>query len=143
MSFRPQNVLLVDDNAADRFLFSRAFAATGVRATLEELTDGLALLERLKDTSLPAPHLVFLDLNMPKLGGLDTLDQLRAIPSLRELPVVIMTGTGDPEEVRDCYMSGANAVVPKPLGIDNLQATVSAMTTFWLGVAHLPTKRRT
>lgn len=136
-------VLLVEDSAADARLTREAFNDTGRTLTMEWVRDGeeaLAYLRRQAPYSeAPRPHLVLLDLNMPRKDGRTTLAEIKADPALRSIPVVVLTTSENLDDVRESYRAYANAYVTKPLELDELSAKIAALSDFWLtGVATVP-----
>lgn len=136
-------VLLVEDNEADARLTREAFNDTGRTLTMEWVRDGeeaLAYLRRQPPYSeAPRPHLVLLDLNMPRKDGRATLMEIKRDPALRSIPVVVLTTSECIDDVRESYRAYANAYVSKPLELEDLSAKIAALSDFWLtGVATVP-----
>jgi two-component system response regulator len=139
----PFVVLLVEDNPADARLTQEAFADARPTISLEWVRDGddaLAFLRRHPPyTEAPRPHLVLLDLNMPRKDGRATLLEIKKDPALKSLPVVVLTTSESHVDVEESYQSHANAYVTKPLDLDELVAKIGALCEFWLnGVASVP-----
>ncbi|GAA0581418.1 response regulator [Caenispirillum bisanense] len=136
-------VLLVEDNEADARLTREAFTEIGRPLTMEWVRDGdeaLAYLRRHPPyQAAPRPHLVLLDLNMPRRDGRATLAAIKSDPVLREIPVVVLTTSENERDVRESYQSYANAYVTKPVDMDDLTKKMAALLDFWLSdVAHVP-----
>lgn len=110
------DLLLVEDNPTDVLLMAEAFAATVRHARLSHAEDGVAALAFLRrqgqHAAAPRPKLVLLDLNMPRLGGLEVLAELRA--ELRSLPVLVLSTSQDAGDIERAYALGANAYLTKP-----------------------------
>ena len=77
---------------------------------------------------------MLLDLNMPQLGGLDVLDAIRADAELHDIPVIMLTTSGEPSDIQACYKRGANGYLVKPPDLSVFAETLKATITFWLGV---------
>jgi len=132
-------VLMADDDEDDTFLVQRAFAETGIPVELRFVPSGEDLLNYLfrcgkyKDPSLfPHPSLVFLDLNMPGKGGYEALAEIKADPTVKNIPIVVYTTSSNEMDIRRCYELGANSYVVKP---DNFHALVDVLNTtakYWL-----------
>ena len=86
----------------------------------------------------PAPHLVLLDLNLPKLSGKDVIRQVRAEDELKHLPLVVLTTSHAHEDVLESYRIGCNSYLIKPNRFDQFVATMEQLTSYWLGTVHLP-----
>ncbi|WP_404379322.1 response regulator [Caenispirillum salinarum] len=141
----PFVVLLVEDNPADARLTQEAFADAGRSVSLEWVRDGddaMAFLRRHPPyTEAPRPHLVLLDLNMPRKDGRATLTEIKGDAALKALPVVVLTTSESRMDVEESYRAHANAYVTKPLDMDELVAKIGALCDFWLnGVAAVPGK---
>ena len=107
-----KKILLVDDDADDQLFFLDALSEINSHIRCEIANNGHEALLSLE--SLPLPHVVFLDLNMPVMNGFDCLIELRKREELRALPVVIFTTTSDLATIKRMYEMGANAFFKKP-----------------------------
>ncbi|MCL9796827.1 response regulator [Frankia sp. AgKG'84/4] len=135
---RPYNVLLAEDDPGDVMLVEEAFLSRGFGQTLHTVSDGVQALEFLRDPSAPLPDLIILDLNMPRLGGRDTLAAIRSDPALARIPVVILTTSDAPSDVIGSYELHASAYVCKPTDLDAFLAAVHSIDDFYLGLVRLP-----
>lgn len=104
------SILWAEDNVQDQMLISEAVRDAPVQVTF--VPDGVQALEALRRSR---PTLLVLDLRMPRLGGLDTLRQVRTDPTLRDLRTVVFSAGNQPDEVAACKALGALAVVQKPV----------------------------
>jgi two-component system response regulator len=130
-------ILLVEDNPDDVLLTTRAFEKNHFGNPVVVLPDGEACLEALHpDGRCPAlrPALVLLDINLPKLGGLEVLSRLRADERTRLLPVVMLTTSREQHDILDGYLLGANSYVCKPMSYARFVAVVHALGTYWLEI---------
>ena len=132
-------ILLVEDNPSDEKLTLHAFKNCGVENRIEVVRDGAAALDFLfargafaNRADLALPALVLLDLNLPKVDGLEVLRQLRAHERTRVLSVVIMTASAEDEDILKSYMEGANAYVRKPLEFGRHAEAARSVGLFWL-----------
>ena len=128
-------ILLVDDDEGDIELIRWAFANSGLDAELAVARDGLEALDLL----LPShgrkalqPAMVLMDVDMPRMGGVETVRRLRAAPSTRILPVIMLTCSVAERDIVASNDVGANGYVQKPLNIGDFLASVSVLGTFWL-----------
>ena len=141
-------ILLVEDSLPDIFLTEELIRDQGRPVTLDVVRDGERALRFLRRTGEFAdaerPDLVLLDLNLPTLGGLEVLRELRDDPdeALRVLPVLVLTTSKAPADVVAAYQLAANAYVAKPLDPDRFGEVLSAIGSFWLDTARLPGQRR-
>lgn len=129
-------VLLVEDNAAEVALMQEAFAELPVRHELRVVRDGEAALSYLRRrgefAEAPVPDLVLLDLNLPRLGGLEVLEQVKTDDALRFVPVVVLSTSDHARDVRAALARQANAYLTKPMELAEFFGTVSAIDEFWL-----------
>ncbi|MEX2472317.1 MAG: response regulator [Gemmatimonadota bacterium] len=148
-SSKPIVILMVDDDHEDREFAREAFEESRLANDFRTVDDGVELLEYLrregayaKPGAAPRPGLILLDLQMPRLDGFQTLEQIRADPSLARIPVVVMTTSGADEDISRSYDAGANSYVRKPVTFDGLVDAVRAMGRYWLEIVELPRDAR-
>jgi two-component system response regulator len=129
-------ILLAEDNPDDVLLTRRAFTKNGFDNPIIAVPDGEACLAALLPEHGPAVHpaLVLLDINLPKIGGLEVLRRLRADPRTRTVPVVILTTSREQRDVLEGYRLGANSYVCKPVSFTTFVAVVRTLATYWLRV---------
>lgn len=131
-----RRILLVEDNPDDAELTITALRGSGVANEIIVATDGVEALEYLfgqDDAPDPEPPvIVLLDLNLPKISGLEVLRRMRETPTTRMLPVVVLTTSQQDEDVITSYGLGANAYVRKPVDFDAFTEAVHALSVFWL-----------
>jgi CheY-like chemotaxis protein len=138
----PATVLLVEDNLADVELIRTTLE--GFERPIDLLTarDGLEALEILRKEGIHAgastPHLVLLDLNMPRMDGRELLGHVKQDPKLRRIPVIILTSSESEDEVAAAYDLQASAYVAKPFGLEALIQFLRALDAFWLGHVVFP-----
>jgi CheY-like chemotaxis protein len=130
------SILLVEDSAPDAMLIRQALREAGLEAHVEVAADGELALARLRDGD--APDLVLLDLNLPRKDGRAVLAEMRADEAMSGIPVIVLTTSSAPHDVRYCYEHGANSYVRKPLGLDRLVETAKSIREFWFDTATLP-----
>ena len=135
MSESSRIVLLVEDNPDDVFLTMRAFKKNNITNEIVVASDGVEALELLlpEDGREPLrPVIVLLDINMPRMGGLEVLQRLQADPRTKTLPVIMLTTSTEKRDVADSYTFGANSYVPKPVTADEFLAASMALGAYWL-----------
>lgn len=127
-------VLLVEDNPDDIELTVRAFQESKLVNDLVVMHDGVEALEYLLggSASRPQPEVVLLDLKLPKIGGLEVLRRLRADPRTELLPVVILTSSGQEEDLLAGYSLGANSYVRKPVDFQQFLEATRLIGLYWL-----------
>jgi two-component system, chemotaxis family, response regulator Rcp1 len=130
------SILLVEDSAPDAMLIRQALREAGLEANVEVAVDGEQAMARLRGGA--APDLMLLDLNLPRKDGREVLAEMRADDQLSEIPVIVLTTSSAPHDVRYCYQHGANSYVRKPLGLDRLVETARSIREFWFECATLP-----
>ena len=148
MSTTPsQTILLVEDNDDDAELTALAFSRARINNTVVRARDGLEALDYLfargshagrEASDLPA--VVLLDLNLPKLGGLEVLDAIRADRRTSRVPVVILTTSDEEEDRLAAYERRANSYIRKPVDHDEFVAATRSLGLYWL-VLNLPPPR--
>lgn len=135
-------ILLVEDNPADADLIREALAGSAYDTELRDVRDGQSALDFLHHETpfedAPTPDLILLDLNMPGLDGRAVLALVKHDPELRHIPVVILSGSSAPDDVRCAYELSANCYVTKPVGLRQFLATLRSIERFWVGAASLP-----
>jgi chemotaxis family two-component system response regulator Rcp1 len=135
-------VLQVEDNEADVRLTREALREAGEELRLAVVGDGEQALAYLRNEpgfeDAPRPHLVLLDLNLPRKDGVEVLQEMRQDPALAPIPVIVLTSSSEARDVDACYAAGANAFVVKALELDEFIERLGAIREFWLGVAELP-----
>jgi CheY-like chemotaxis protein len=135
-------ILLVDDDPLDVRLMVETLKRTKLHAHLNVAGDGIeamAFLQRQGPHSgAPKPDLILLDVNMPRMGGLEVLRQIKEDPALRHIPVVILTTSDSEQDILDAYDSHANCFVTKPVDMPQFTKIVSGIGEFWFTIVKLP-----
>lgn len=131
------NILLIEDNKNDAQLVAEALKDASLPHRLDLVSDGEEALRHLREREM-RPDLVLLDLNLPKLSGIEVLKAIKADPYLKVIPVIILTNSTAPDDVAECYENFANAYIRKPIGFDGLTATIITTGQFWFRTAVLP-----
>lgn len=136
-------VLLAEDNEDHAFFTTRAFQEVhGAGLDMRTVPDGEELLDYLlgrgSHEGAPRPHLVVLDLKMPKKSGLEVLAEMQGREELRDIPVVVLSSSDRPEDVAASYASGANSYVTKPASLSGLREGVGELARYWMEIATLP-----
>lgn len=137
-----KNILLVEDNPDDEQLAVRALKKYNVVNDIVVARDGQQALDYLLDEGQPLPALVLLDLNLPKVGGLEVLQRLRATARTALLPVVILTTSKEEQDLLASYRSGCNSYVRKPVDFSQFAEAMRQLKVYWLVINEGPPKNR-
>ena len=133
-----QPILVVDDSLDDYEATKRAFSKANLANAIRHARSGEVALAYLRSDDAVMPGLILLDLNMPGLDGRKTLEIIKRSPSLKKIPVVVLTTSDDERDIKACYELGANTYVQKPVDFDGLIAAVKRLKEYWFEIALLP-----
>ena len=125
------DILLVEDNPNDAELTQRALRKTEIAARLVVARDGAEAIDRLLTDGL-RPRVIFLDLKLPKIDGIEVLRRIRADDRTKGIPVVVLTSSQEERDINESYKLGVNSYVVKPVEFDKFYRTVSDLGTYWL-----------
>ena len=132
-------ILLVEDNADDEALTLRALKKNNIGNTVVVVRDGAEALDFLFCSGIYAdrdprdkPQVILLDLKLPKVDGLEVLRRIRADPSTRTLPVVILTSSKEEQDVINSYLIGVNSYVRKPVDFIQFVEAIRQLGLYWL-----------
>jgi CheY-like chemotaxis protein len=143
---RPLTILLADDDEEDRELTRDALQDSRLANEMKFVVDGQDLLDYLRkqgrwagpEVDAPRPGIILLDLNMPKLDGREALAEIKADPSLRRIPVVILTTSKDEADVLASYDLGVSSFITKPVTFGGLLEVMRTWTRYWFEIVELP-----
>ena len=137
-------ILLVEDNPGDVELAREALAGSKLANRIAVVNDGEQALDYLfrRDPYGEAarPDLILLDLNLPRMDGREVLAAVKADPSLRRIPVVILTTSRSEEDILRSYDLHANCYITKPIDLNQFLRVVQSIEDFWLTIVRLPTQ---
>lgn len=138
-------ILLVEDNPDDEELTLRALKKNNIGNNLVVVRDGVEALDFLYGTGVYAsrdirnlPQIILLDLNLPKVNGLEVLRRIRETESTRLLPVVILTSSREEQDLINGYSLGANSYVRKPVDFNQFVEAVRQLGLYWLVLNESP-----
>jgi two-component system response regulator len=144
-----KTILLVEDNPDDERLTLRAFKKSNILNDVVVARDGVEALDYLFATGAHAgrdanslPQVMLLDLNLPRLGGLDVIKRVRADERTKLLPIVVLTSSKQDEDIVRSYTLGANSFVRKPVEFDEFAQAVKTLGLFWLILNEVPQSPR-
>ena len=138
-------IMIVEDNPEDFETTLRAFRKSGVANKIVHCEDGDDALDYLyqrgdhadPETS-PRPTVILLDLNLPGTDGREVLHDIKDNDSLKTIPVIVLTTSTDERDIEDCYSSGANSYMQKPVNLDGFMEAIQRLRDFWFKVVVLP-----
>jgi chemotaxis family two-component system response regulator Rcp1 len=135
-------ILLVEDNPADVKLTTVALQKLKIANQLRVVSDGQKAMEYLRKegpfAGAPTPHLILLDLNLPKKNGHEVLADVKRDDNLKHIPVVILTSSDDREDIIRTYQQHANCYISKPVDLDGFMEIVKTFDDFWFTIVKLP-----
>ncbi len=114
MENKPFHILLADDDEGDRLLFVEAFSELNINSIVDTFDNGIQLMEWLHTDSISLPHFIFLDLNMPRKGGLACLQEIRSNEKLKDISVAIYSTSNSEKDKAEAFRHGANVYIAKP-----------------------------
>ena len=142
MQTRPAELLLVEDNPGDVRLTIEALKEGKVINNLTVVKDGeeaiAALRRQGRYLNAARPDLILLDLNLPKKGGLEVLEEIKQDPDLRQIPVVVLTTSRAEQDILNTYDLHANCYIVKPVDLNQFMDVVQSIKSFWLAVVTFP-----
>lgn len=136
------DILLVEDDPGDAGLTKAALAQARILCKLHHVRDGVEAMAFLRQQGVhanaPIPHLVLLDLNMPRMGGREVLAAMRGDEALHKIPVVVLTTSDVEADIETSYELGANSFITKPVDIDQFIDAIRAVGDYWFSIVRLP-----
>jgi CheY-like chemotaxis protein len=125
------NILLVEDDEVDVMNVKRAFKKNHITNPLTVTHDGIEALEALRGKLVGYPCIVLLDLNMPRMGGIEFLKEIRSDEKLKKLTVFVMTTSNQDNDKVDAYNLNVAGYILKPLSMENFIAAVATLKNYW------------
>ena len=139
---RPVEILLVEDNPGDVELTAEALRAGKISNQMHVVEDGESAMAYLRKeggyAGVPCPDVVLLDLNLPRKDGREVLEEIKADPGLKKIPVIILTTSQAEEDILRAYNLAANCYITKPVDLDQFTKVVQSIEEFWFTVVKLP-----
>lgn len=129
----PMTILLVEDDEVDVMNVKRAFKKNNISNQLVVASNGIEALALLRSetSEFPKPKIILLDLNMPKMGGIEFLKEIRQDPSLSSMSVFVMTTSNEDSDKIDAFNLNVAGYILKPLSMDRFIAAVSTLNSYW------------
>lgn len=142
---RPIEILLVEDNAGDVRLTVEAFRDAKVRNNMAVVRDGVEAMQYLRQegefSDNERPDVILLDLNLPRMDGREVLAKLKKDPSLKKIPVVILTTSEAESDILQAYELHANCYITKPVDLKQFVTVVKSIEDFWFEIVKLPSSK--
>jgi CheY-like chemotaxis protein len=141
---RKLDILIIENDQAAALLTKEAFREAGLTELVYSVPDGdeaLAYLRRKEQyANRPYPDLILLDLHLPKKSGLEVLEELKQSPTLKSTPVIVISGSSNPRDVRKAYELHASCFIRKPDDLYEFLQFIKICFDFWGSVVTLPEK---
>jgi two-component system response regulator len=142
---KPVTFLIAEDDPDDRLLIKEAFEESLLTNSLFFVEDGVELLDYVNhrgkysdQVNFPSADLILLDLNMPRKDGREALAEIKSDPSLRYIPVVVLTTSKAEEDIMRSYDIGAASYITKPVTFDGLVEAIKQLKQYWVQIVRLP-----
>lgn len=130
MTSQPLVILLADDDDGHASLIQRNLKRAGVINRIERARNGQEVLDYVRTAQSEVPLLLLLDINMPRVDGIEVLRQLKSDPQTARLPVIMLTTTDDPREVERCYQLGCSVYITKPVRYEEFAEALNRLGMF-------------
>ena len=137
-------ILMADDDEDDRLMAEEAMQEARLLNDVHFVKDGVELMEYLcyqgefNHDNAPRPDLILLDLNMPRKDGREALQEIKADPELRQIPIVVLTTSKADEDIYRTYDLGVNSYITKPVSFEGLVEVMKSLTSYWFHIVRLP-----
>ena len=135
----PILIMLIEDNVDHAELVMRTLEEHRIANTVRHFLDGQSALNYLfrqgeySDTSAQRPHVILLDLRLPRIDGIDVLKAIKADPDVKSIPVVVLTTSEAEKDVAKAYYNHANSYLVKPVGFEDFKNLMDDLGFYWLG----------
>jgi CheY-like chemotaxis protein len=141
---KPAHILLVEDNEGDILLAAEAVSEISIANTISVVKDGwqaIQFLEKKENYSAESsPDIILLDINLPKMNGLEVVRHIKTSPHLRHIPVIIFTTSASARDISQSYENYANCFITKPVEVGDFLRTIASIVTFWVSIVQLPNR---
>jgi CheY-like chemotaxis protein len=117
----PIQILLADDDEDDRTFFTDAFSEIKINTSVTTVNDGVELMQFLSDGRVQMPHILFLDINMPRKTGLECLLEIRHLAHLKDMAIAIYSTSSSDSDIEETFVQGANIYIKKPSDFNKLK----------------------
>ena len=138
----PIEILLVEDNPGDVRLTKEAFRDCKIKSNISVVIDGAEAIKFLRNEGQfkdsVKPNLILLDLNLPKVNGIEVLKEIKSDPKLKMIPVIILTTSKAEDDIISTYNYNANCYINKPVDWDGFFEIIKSIENFWFSTAVFP-----
>lgn len=135
-------LLLCEDNLGDIYLIENSFYQSDIQYTIDRILDGNEVMLYLRQNGryryATRPDILILDLNLPGKHGFEILAEMKADPSLRAIPIVVLTSSKAPEDIMTSYQLQASCYIVKPSDLQAFLSAIRQIEKFWLSLVELP-----
>jgi CheY-like chemotaxis protein len=125
----PIHILLADDDENDRLIFIDAFEEMKLKTVVTTVKDGIELIQYLQSPGVILPHVLFLDLNMPRKGGMECLAEIKQNNCFKDIAIAIYSTSASDEDVEETFVRGANVYIKKPSDFEQLKKILTKVIT--------------
>lgn len=136
------HILLVEDSESDARLIKEFLKEADVDHVLYVVDDGVNALKFVQTHCKPAtnycPDIIILDLNLPRMNGIDVLKEIKSNKNLKRIPVIVLTTSTSTEDIEDCYNNYANCYLVKPSNLADFETIMDTLKEFWFNMTNLP-----
>jgi|TARA_R110000850_G_scaffold271690_1_gene406191 CheY-like chemotaxis protein len=136
------HILLAEDNLGDIILIREAFAERNLIDRISVVKDGKQALEFIykdgKYANAETPDLIILDINLPKINGLEVLKKIKKSKDLKKIPVIMLTSSSSQKDINESYDNYANCFITKPDDVDDFLKAINGIEDFWINIGSLP-----
>lgn len=143
-AFEDLEILLVEDNEGDIRLTIEAFKEAKIRNHIRVVRDGEEALAYLKKEAsfkdVQTPDIILLDINLPKVDGKEVLYVMKNDPSLKSIPVIMLTTSSADSDVQESYANHANSYVIKPVDLNKFMEVIRSIEEYWISIVKLPSR---
>ena len=129
MQQEPILVLLAEDDEDDRLFFKEAFEEIKIKTSVQIVNDGVELMERLTKGGNHLPHILFLDLNMPRKTGIECLREIKCRANLQNIAIAIYSTSSSEKDIEETFVQGANVYIKKPSNFTALKKVLEKVIT--------------
>ena len=129
MPQEPIRILLADDDEDDRLFFKEAFDEIKINTKVSLVNDGVELMNYLSEDGNPLPHILFLDLNMPRKTGIDCLLEIKRLSHLKDIAIAIYSTSASDMDIEETFVQGANVYIKKPSDFNTLKKILEQVIT--------------
>jgi len=131
-------ILIAEDDPDDRLLIQEAFEEARLANRIEFVDDGVALMDYLRRPATTLPGLLLIDLNMPRKDGREVVEEIKADPALKHIPIVVLTTSEAQSDICRSYKLGASSYIQKPVSFEGLVEVIKILNKYWLQIVSLP-----